>query len=210
VTDDDRLPFAKFLNGVITEVYQREPFSAEALSVWFTVFTAYDLASVRLGFVKHMTDTETGQFPPKPADILRHLEGSTQARSQQAWAKVHEAIARVGNYRSVVFDDAIIHQVVTDMGGWPHLCQVEVETLPFRAKEFEQRYAGYLLRPRVDYPRVLFGTTDITNGSNGFAETEPVLLGDPEKAKTVYLSGQEGSRLSIAKLKDFLPKLTQS
>jgi hypothetical protein len=52
---------------------------------------------------------------PKPADIVRNLQGTASDRSLIAWGKLLEAMRRVGAYRSVAFDDGAIHAAVEDM-----------------------------------------------------------------------------------------------
>lgn len=189
--DADRQSFAALLTGTLVEIYQRPALSAEAMEVWWNSLAAYEFASVREAFGRHLLNPDQGQFPPKPADIVRHLEGSAQSRAQQAWAKVHQAMGRVGQYQSVVFDDPVIHAVITAMGGWPVLCSVTTDELPFRSREFEQRYGGYLLRGRPEYLRCLAGLSETQNSANGFAVSPPVMVGDPDKAMQVFLGGQK-------------------
>jgi len=67
---------------------------------------------------RHLMNPDTGQFLPKPADIVRMLGGRTLDRALMAWAKVDKAVRQIGTYESVVFDDALIHRVLHEMGGW--------------------------------------------------------------------------------------------
>ncbi len=46
------------------------------------------------------------------------LGGSTQDAALAAWSKVDRAVREVGPYQSVAFDDALIHRVLFEMGGW--------------------------------------------------------------------------------------------
>lgn len=199
--DQDRQNFTALLNGILVEIYQRAPLSAEALSVWFNTLKAYDFAAVREALARHMTSPEGGQFAPKPADVIRHLDGSSQARAQQAWAKVMHAVGRVGQYQSVVFDDPVIHRVIADMGGWPALCCTDAEKeLPFRAREFEQRYAGYLLRALGAYPRCLPGLAEVHNSAHNHKVAQPILIGDTEAAKRVLAAGSNTPNIVVATL----------
>jgi hypothetical protein len=84
----------------------------------------------------------------------------------------------------VVFDDARIHTVIQDMGGWVSLCETTVDELPFRGHDFQARYVGYVGQPLTRYPRALTGRLA------GHGKTEPpVFLGDVEKAQQVYQGG---------------------
>ena len=111
------------------------------------------------------------------------------------------AIRRVGAYRTVVFDDPLIQAVIWDMGGWQALCAMLSRDEPFRAREFERRYASYVARPPTAYPRQLMGITDTVNTSKGYQPTSaPTLIGDEQKALQVLQTGQEASQLLSFKL----------
>jgi len=44
-----------------------------------------------------------------------------------------------------VFDDVLIHVVIEDMGGWKD-CAIDDKQQPFVAKEFQDRYRGYIVK----------------------------------------------------------------
>ena len=140
------------------------------------------------------------QFAPKLADIKKLIEGSTQTQGMRAWAKVETAVRSVGAYRSVAFDDPLIHVVIVEMGGWTTLCRSAVDEMPFKAREFERRYAAYRLRRELpNFPPRLMGESESQNRLNGRADYEvrPVLIGDPERAARVIEQGQQIPALRI-------------
>lgn len=106
----------------------------------------FDLAAVKDALNRHCVNPDNGQFMPKPADVVKLLQGSSQDGALVAWAKVDRAVRQVGTYSTVVFDDPIIHRVVQDMGGWVALGDKREKEWPFVAKEFENRYRGYPMR----------------------------------------------------------------
>lgn len=183
----DEQPFYDILSS-IDGIYPK-PIPEKSYQLWFDVLQRFDLADIRRGFTAHMNDTEAGQFLPKPADIIRHIQGGTGTRAQQAWTKVETAIRHVGPYPNIVFDDWIIHQVVVDMGGWIELNRVTDEELPFKANEFQKRYGGYILRPRNDYSRELTGIAAHQN--KGKYAKEYVAIGSRDACRQVYLGGAE-------------------
>jgi len=187
--DSDRSRFAAILNAVMVEVYQREPISPIGMQIWCNALQAYSLAEVSRALSAHTTNADTGQFPPKPADIVRHLTGTGDARAFAAWSMVLAGIQSVGTYRSVVFDDPLIHAAITDMGGWVSLGQTKVDEMPFRAAEFARRYRAYLIAKPSHYPRSLTGILEQGNVSTGHPVDPPVLIGNPESARQVYLGG---------------------
>src|SRR5439155_23069574 len=128
---------------------------------------------------RHEMNRDNDQFVPKPAAVVRMLQGSSQDSALMAWAKVIKAITRFGPYQTVVFDDEIIHAVISDMGGWIKLGQMTEKEQPFRAQEFENRYRALkTASPGFAYPRKLSGITDTTNSANGYPEQTPILVGD--------------------------------
>lgn len=172
--------------------FYRRDISNFSLSVWWEAMKPYDLAAVSQALSRHSMNPDTGKFMPMPSDVVRMLQGSTQDSALTAWAKVDKAIRHVGTYRSVVFDDPLIHVVLHDMGGWIALGQKTEDEWPFVAKEFENRYRGFKARGEVpEYNRVLIGLTDAQNQKEGYQTQAPMLIGNEAKAKQVMLRGYD-------------------
>ena len=182
--------FSDLLIGV-HELYSREmtPF---AIKIWWEALQGYDLPAVSLALSRHVQNPDNGQFVPKPADVIRMLGGTSQDRALQAWAKVDRAVRVVGTYRSVAFDDALIHRVIHDMGGWVGFGTKTEDEWPFVAKEFENRYRGFSMRnERPEYPPRLIGISEASNRVEG-KSCEPVLLiGDASRAALVLSGGTD-------------------
>lgn len=180
--------FAEMLTS-LADLYGKELTEA-SITLWWRALAQYDVAAVREGFDRHVRNVDTGQFMPKPADVLKMLHGTTQDSAMLGWAKVDRAVRQVGIYRSVVFDDALVHRVLHDMGGWAMLGTKKESEWPFVAKEFENRYRGYCARnDRPEYPPVMIGTAQAHNAAEGFELEPPVLVGDPQSARVVMLGG---------------------
>ena len=192
----DKPRFFTLLVGV-AELYGRT-FSEAALALYWAALAAYSLEAIERAIAAHLHNPDTGQYCPKPADIVRYLDGGpTQDRAARAWAKVERELRRVGAYASVVFDDPVIMMTVADLGGWPKLCHTALEELPFRAKDFKALYAAYAVQPKADYPRVLPGLAEHHNAANGLLVAPPVLLGDDKAAAArVYHGGKDPGALA--------------
>lgn len=156
---------------------------------------SFEWEDVRQAFERHIHNPDGGQYFPKPADIVRLIEGSGETKALQAWAMVAKAIRQVGIYQSVVFDDAIIHVVLEDMGGWIALCSMGLDEMPFRANEFQKRYMGFLNKPLKRHPKSLPGLCECGNAQNNHAIEPPILIGDSKRATQVMLTGGEPSLL---------------
>jgi hypothetical protein len=198
--DDQRMAFATLISDALA--FYRQHASDFALSVWWAACQPFDLEQVSAALTAHAMDPERGQFPPMPADIVRALQGTQTDRAMIAWGKVMEGMQRVGAYQSVAFDDPIVHAVVTDLGGWPLMCQVTIDELPFLSRRFCDAYRAYARRPSVSYPRYLAGVSELENRRAGFKTAGPVLIGDPLAATDVIRKGGDGPKTAITEIKD--------
>lgn len=180
--------FSEGLAGVYA-FYGKEV-SQFAADVWWNAMRQFDLPAVTDAFNRHLMNPDTGQFLPKPADIVRMLGGRTLDRALMAWAKVDKAVRQIGTYESVVFDDALIHRVLHEMGGWIGMGQKTENEWPFVAKEFENRYRSYSTRGETpEYPPVLIGIAEAHNDANGLRSRAPRLIGNPSEAERVMSGG---------------------
>jgi len=184
----DRPSFFAMLADVYA-FYCRD-FSEFAGGVWWTAMQPYDLVAVADAMGRHCVNPDTGQFLPRPADVVRMLQGGTQDSALVAWAKVDRAVRHVGAWQSVVFDDALIHRVLHDLGGWMHLAMKQDDEWPFIAKEFQNRYRGYKGRnERPPYPPVMIGAVEAHNSRMDASVTAPVLIGEELAARAVWVGG---------------------
>lgn len=174
------------------EVYDKRT-SSMTIEIWWEALKRFELKAVMNGFSLHIQNPDNGQFAPKPADIIRMIEGSNVDKSMQAWSKLDRAVRTVGPYQSVVFDDHLIHMIVADMGGWIKFGNIDNEEYPFLRNEFVKRYQGLSARPQQYYPPKLIGIAEQANLEAGRKIAPPMLLGDTKKAEQVYLGGSENN-----------------
>lgn len=194
--------FEKFREGVqgVYSFYGKEV-SSFALDVWWTALKQFDLAAVVDAFNRHLTNSDCGQWLPKPADIIRTLGGRTQDRALIAWSKVDKAVRSVGPYESVIFDDELIHRVISDMGGWIGFGQKDENEWPFVAKEFVERYRGYAMRGEAaEYAPVLVGIAEAYNARHGHKTELPVLVGNRERAIQVKNGGSTVPAIGLRRM----------
>lgn len=190
MTKDDFEDFRAFLSEALA--FWGKDVSRFTLDVWWQAMLPFDLVTVQQAFSRHAMNPDAGQFAPKPADVMKMLGGTTNDRALSAWAKVDRALRVVGPYRSVAFDDPLIHRVLADMGGWTALANKRDDEWPFVAKEFETRYRGFAMRgERPEYPGVLVGISEHTNSAEGKRSAPPMLIGSPDRARKVIDSGVE-------------------
>lgn len=194
MTPNDRAQFAELWVAAYA-VYGKHVSDA-MLDVVFSALSSYSLQDIRTGLSGHIKNPDSGQFPPKPADVIKHLEGNSQSAAGEAWAKVDYAVRCVGNYRSVVFDDPKIHAAIERLGGWVKVSMTSNEEYPFLQNHFLKLYQGFTVQPPTSFPRKMLGTCEHQNSQvsqfqRGKAKDEPALIGDPERARQVYQGGDD-------------------
>ena len=157
------------------------------------------MEQVRRAITAHAMDPDRGQFAPKPADIVRVLQGTQTDRSLTAWGKVYEAMQRVGAYRSVAFDDGAIHAAIEDIGGWCAICRLDTKELPHLQRRFTESYRVHS-KQLGSFAAYLPGEHEIANRVSGHKTQAPVLIGDESKAMEVMRIGGSSGGLRMTPL----------
>jgi len=183
------------------EIYGKE-ISATALQIAFRALQRFELQDITQALTRHINDPDSGQYVPKPADIVRIIDGSKTTRSALAWTQVDKSIRQVGPYYDVCFSDPIIHAVINDMGGWVHINLKTDKEFPFTQNEFETRYRAYAQHGVKQYPKVLIGIANAHNEARH--HKPPVLIGDKDKAALVFAKGSD-TQHEMKRLQDYEP-----
>ncbi len=203
MNDTDRKEFFALIADV--NAFYKKDFSKFVGNVWWEALKTFDFGAVKDALNRHCVNPDVGQFAPMPADVVRMLQGSTQDSALVAWAKVDRGLRVVGTWRSVVFDDPLIHRVLNEMGGWVPLGQKTDDDWPFVKNEFVTRYRGYRGRSEApEYPPVLIGSFEAANGTSGFRTEPPMLIGDAKKAEKVMQLGVNKPMVAIAQAGEML------
>jgi hypothetical protein len=176
----DLTRFATLL-ATICSVYHKT-LSETLTEIYWQALKDYPLDQIQQALTQHISDPDTGQYFPKPADVIRRITGSAHEEAQAAWVNVEYAIRRFGTYESVAFDDALIHSVIKTLGGWSRLCEDNHKTLTQTAKQFHQQYKQLFSNPPDTYPAALSGR---------LGNRQPKLIGEREKAHAVFAAGED-------------------
>jgi hypothetical protein len=192
----DMQKFIGMLTG-IADYYGRN-LREETILLYWEGLKQYDYSAVEKAFWTHTQNPDSGQFMPKIADVAKYLKGRTTDQASQAWSKVDKAMRHVGTYQDVCFDDAIIHRVIEDMGGWILLGMKTQEDWTFLQNQFENRYRGYVMRDeKPEYQARLIGIGNAHNAQNGFTLNPPMMIGDQLKALMVLKGGSNKALLEM-------------
>jgi len=168
VNEDDLKDFSKLIAGIFG-MNQRDA-SDDVIEIYYRALADYSLDDLKKAFSEHVRNPDCGTFLPKPADIIRILEGDSNKKSLEAWVKAYKAISRAGSGSTVIFDDPIIHAVISVLGGWERFClEVTDKTEKFIKKEFIDFYKMYLSKDNFDYPKCLIGRNERINHEKGFS-----------------------------------------
>lgn len=174
------------------EEYNR-PVTAGGLEIAFRCLARFDFESVSKAIVYHLNDPNEGKFPIQIAHVVAQLDGDTEARAAEAFSKLKRAMTEVGNYSDVVFDDAIIHAIVDNEGGWERVALMTDEDLKYFHARFMKQYASYVSKSgNFSYPRQLQGASNRSRISAGEDADPPAVVGERDKAVLVYRGGSDG------------------
>ncbi len=188
MTENDFERFREGLAGVYG--FYSKDLSQFAMDTWWRAMKPFSLDAITDAFNRHVVNPDNGKWMPMPADIIQMLQGSSMDSAMTAWTKTDKALRSVGTYKSVVFDDPLIHKIIQDMGGWIAFGMKNEEEWPFVAKEFQNRYRGFKSRSMTpEYPSHLTGLAEGHNSKEGYRIDPPKFIGDIEKAKQVMNGG---------------------
>lgn len=195
--------------GMLSDVmaYYGKDASPFLIGVWWDACSGVSFEQVAKAMNAHVKDAERGVFPPKVADIVRALQGTSTDRAALAWGKVLGAMGSVGAYQDVVFDEAAIHAAIVDCGGWQKVCRGDLSELSYLQHRFCQSHKAYTERGAFDYPRMLGGdrSPDSEYLKYGRPLPKPVIVGDPVRAKQVMEAGGTGGpRITFKSFQDAL------
>lgn len=119
---------------------------------------------------------------PLPNDIREGLTGNVATAAIVALDKAEKAIEKYSAYRSVQFDDPVIHMAIESMGGWIKFCRPEDEQdWHWHQKEFLRLYEAFATRPR-SCQNILPGLLAMDPNRQMMGLPEPVgCIGDEKK-----------------------------
>ena len=158
----DKKRFLELITGLANTF--RIDLSVKDIKNYWLFLRQYSLAELEKAVIAYCASPEGHRFMPKPGELIAAMEGSALQQAQQALSKVLNAVRRIGGDASVIFDDALIHAVIDDMGGWVRLCGMYQREESFKQHEFESLYVGYRRYPPKSYPRQLLGRMAKING----------------------------------------------
>ena len=173
-----------------------KPASPRQIEWAFECLTDKPLDEIKRALIKHARDPNAGQFQPKAADIIRHIEGSKEDRKAAAEAAWRKVLENVNRYDSVVFDDPAIHYgIQIGFGDWLSVCNFDSEQFEYQQmyRSFINAYANYSGQPYI--PR-LVGIYEL-EAAKGETHYKIHYIGDKQKALAVEQGGRTGGMSAV-------------
>ena len=168
MNSSDKLRFSSILLQ-IAETYEKQ-LSREVIEIYWQICQDWSFDQFNDALRRHVENPDRGVFFPKPADLIAAKNGKNKS-SLHAWVQVTRAMFLYGRYQTVKFEDRTINRVISDMGGWPWICDQNLNE-PWTQKEFERRYleAGHY---SDDFDEPLHGLIELDNRERGYLEEIP-------------------------------------
>ena len=144
----DEEEFKKVMLG-LGEYYDK-PITESLIKIY-----GYDLKPLTMEQFKqaaslHRMNTDNGQFFPKTADLMRHINGTSKQAEQQledkadiAWLTITGEVKRVGSWGSLKMEDKQALAAVKSLGGWKFICSKTEAELVWLHKEFIATYKNF-------------------------------------------------------------------
>lgn len=164
----DEVKFKELL-AMITENYSFV-FSPANMKLWSVLFKPYSIEVFESALASHMVCPDSGMFTPKPANLMKFINGTTKQLDQDvndktelAWAQVIDKIRTVGSWGTLKLDDKQALAAVRSLGSWKQLCGSTENDMTWKKKEFMRIYQTYENTPIDMLPSSLPGLIDLKN-----------------------------------------------
>lgn len=155
------------------EVYGRE-ITKPLMQMYFAALAPASIEQVQVAMMAHLQNPDSGQFFPKPADLIKQMTGTTKQqeaatedRAALAWACIERGIRRIGSYGTLKLEDKQAMAAVKAMGGWQSICQTEISKMEWKRKEFIRMYETFERTPLEALPSSLPGRIELSEARSG-------------------------------------------
>ncbi len=169
----------KFTEGIVLiETVTGKGFSEPQLQIYKSLLSDIPDSLFISGINKMLRERVFSNLP-MPAEIrefcLGSIEDNIEFRIVNAVANIRKAVTKCGGYRTIAFDDPIIHRIIRDYGAWYDFCTITTEELEnFLKFEVPKAYRIYAKNKVSNIPLFLTGR---------FKDEKITYIGDEEQAK---------------------------
>lgn len=145
-------------------------FTETQVLLWWNLFKPHSVQSFEQAVYQHISCPDNGMFTPKPANIMKFINGTTKQNEQQiedkaelAWHVIQGEVRRIGSYGTLKLEDKQALAAVQAIGGWKSICALTNDKLTWAHKEFIAAYQNYERTPIEALPHNLPGRIALEN-----------------------------------------------
>ena len=168
MTENDGNKFRELITMI--NVNYGEDFTEPQVLLWWNLFKPHSVQSFEQAVYAHIACPDTGMFTPKPANIMKFINGTTKQNEQQledkadmAWLTITGEVKRVGSWGSLNMEDKQALAAVKSLGGWKFICSKTEAELVWLHKEFIATYKNFERTPVEALPDKLPGRVLLEN-----------------------------------------------
>ena len=148
------------------EIYDKQT-TDTTIKIWWACLKQYEINQVCQALTSHIKCPNNGTFAPKPADIIKQIDGTREDKqlhietmAVMAFQHAVAGISKFGSYNAPNFRDKVTAKVISVMGGWKAFCQTEESKMVWKQKEFVGLYGDYHDKPLEALACTLKGIAD--------------------------------------------------
>lgn len=152
MTEHDVEEFGEIMTGLAENFGGR--LSDPGLDMRFAALSEFAIEQIKSAAMACMRSRKYTNMPTI-AEIVEHIEGSTDDRRLEGEKQAREvlfAARQYGVYSNVRFADPVTNAVVRQfIGGWLEVCKTKEDAHKWFIKDFSERYAEYKKAGRQDF-----------------------------------------------------------
>lgn len=173
--------------AMLAELYDYKP-SEQKVKLYFRVVKQYTDQQWKDACVKIISEwvpTTAHPFPSIPT-LKEALDGNQQELGELAVSIVRQASGRVGDYKSISFEDTALHAAIQAFGGWPAMSRWTDEEWSYNRQRFIDQYIACRNNSIVG-PTILVGLADLSYNSWHDDQRFVVVSATRRQGKIIYL-----------------------
>lgn len=146
--ENDGNKFRELITAI--NVTYGEDFTEPQILLWWNLFKPHSIETFEQAVYQHMACPDAGMFAPKPANLMKFINGTSKQNEQAiddkaeiAWHVIEGEIRRIGSHTSLRMEDRQALAAVKAIGGWKKICGLTISELTWAHKEFVAAYKNY-------------------------------------------------------------------
>ena len=110
------------------------------IDLYWSVMKPYSIEKFTTAVENHISDPDKGMFFPKPADLIKVMQGDTNKAASKAWQSVIRRLERLGDSKPFESSDTAVLEALGAIGGYNRLCTLTYTQINDLEKQFLDSY----------------------------------------------------------------------